>query len=93
MARATPSIGAYRFSAPFKNLEPAKVIFQPVWQQSGFYESQSQYFCRSQYPMPVFDQSGHKHVRRCGSYINTPFFFNTDFSTVFSGSRGDGTVP
>ena len=41
-ARASPSIGAYLFSAGCKNLEPARVIRHPSRQQSGMSDKQQQ---------------------------------------------------
>ena len=71
-AKASPSIGTYRCSAALRNQEPASVIFHPESQQSGVSDSQLQYFCRNQYPMPVFDQSVLKQVFHFSSKIFTP---------------------
>lgn len=74
IARASPSIGAYHCSAERRKRDPAKVIFQPPSQQSGISDEQSQYFCRSQYPIPVGAQASlsmsikysHTHLDRTG---------------------------
>ena len=72
MARASPSIGAYRDSAPLLNLEPASVIRQPSAQHAGDAPAQWQVFCSKWYPRPSLDQSVRRQVGNMGSKISTP---------------------
>ena len=56
-ARASPSIGAYRVSAPEVNRLPTRVVFHPVLQQKGRDDWHSQCFWNNQNPMPSLLQS------------------------------------
>ena len=56
-ANVSPSMGAYLGSAGCVKRLPTSVIFQPVRQQKGLTEVQSQCFWNNQYPMPCFDHS------------------------------------
>ena len=56
-ARAFPSIGAYRDSAPEVNRLPTRVVFHPVLQQKGRDDWHSQCFWNNQNPIPSLLQS------------------------------------
>ena len=80
-------MGAYRLSAGFVNLDPARMIRQCPFPHVGDHAfvlgslGQSQYFWVSVKPIPVFDQSVDKQVKQSFSNAADSVFdfLNNDF--------------